>query len=83
MNKLPLILIGGGGHCRSCIDVINLERKYAIQGILDNNETIGAVVNGYPILGNDELINQFAEKNYFFLNTKKTYKKNITLKSCS
>jgi sugar O-acyltransferase (sialic acid O-acetyltransferase NeuD family) len=69
MNKIPLILIGGGGHCRSCIDVINLEGKYAIEGILDNNETNGAFVNGYPILGNDELINQFAERNYYFLIT--------------
>jgi hypothetical protein len=28
-----LILIGGGGHCKSCIDVIELETKYAIAGI--------------------------------------------------
>jgi sugar O-acyltransferase (sialic acid O-acetyltransferase NeuD family) len=69
MNKIPLILIGGGGHCNSCIDVINLEGKYVIEGILDNNEKKGKLLNGYSILGNDELIVELAEKKYHFLIT--------------
>lgn len=68
MNKLPLILIGGGGHCRSCIDVIELEARYSIEGILDK-EKVGQQVYGYTILGNDELIDEFAAKKYHFLIT--------------
>ena len=34
MNQ-KLILIGGGGHCRYCIDVIEQEGKYQICGIED------------------------------------------------
>ena len=30
-----IILIGGGGHCKSCIDVIESEKKYTIKGILE------------------------------------------------
>ena len=30
-----IILIGGGGHCKSCIDVIESEKKYKIQGIFE------------------------------------------------
>ena len=38
-NK-KLILIGGGGHCKACIDVIELENKYKIMGILDSPKNI-------------------------------------------
>jgi sugar O-acyltransferase (sialic acid O-acetyltransferase NeuD family) len=69
MNKLPLILIGGGGHCRSCIDVIDLEGKYTIEGILDAKEIPGQKIDGYPVLGNDELVEDLAEKGNHFLIT--------------
>ncbi len=64
-----IILIGGGGHCRSCIDVIKLENKYSIEGILDAEEQIGNMIDGYPILGNDERIDEFVEKGFHFLIT--------------
>ena len=32
-----IVLIGGGGHCKSCIDVIEMEKKYKILGLVDNN----------------------------------------------
>ena len=69
MNKIPLILVGGGGHCRSCIDVIELEAKYSVKGILDNKEKPGDLVEGYSILGNDELIDELSEKGHHFLIT--------------
>jgi len=33
--KKELILIGGGGHCTACIDVIEQEGRFAIAGIVD------------------------------------------------
>lgn len=54
--KPKLLLIGGGGHCRSLIDVIEAEGKYEIGGILDVPERIGENVFGYKIIGsNDDL----------------------------
>ncbi len=54
--KPKLLLIGGGGHCRSLIDVIETERKFEIGGILDTCERIGEKVLGYDIIGsNDDL----------------------------
>ena len=35
--KKNIILIGGGGHCKSCIDVIEAEDKFEIAGIVDND----------------------------------------------
>lgn len=69
MNKIPLILIGGGGHCMACIDVIELEDKYVIEGILDKEEMIGRTVLGYPVIGTDTLVADLVKKNFHFLIT--------------
>lgn len=52
----PLLLIGGGGHCRSCIDVIETAGRFEIAGIIDFNETSDAAGLGYPWLGNDDAL---------------------------
>ena len=51
--KSDLILIGGGGHCRACIDVIRLEDRFRIAGILDRLEKKGGEVDGSPVFGTD------------------------------
>jgi len=53
MTKPSLILIGGGGHCKSCIDVIEQENKFLIAGIVDINRFKSELL-GYPLLGNDD-----------------------------
>jgi len=49
-----IILIGGGGHCHSVIDVIELEGKYRILGIIDKAELIGERILGYKFIGSDQ-----------------------------
>ena len=34
-----IVLIGGGGHCKSCIEVINSDGRYRIEGVVDNQYT--------------------------------------------
>jgi len=54
MDKPKIILVGGGGHCRSCIDVIEMENRFQIAGIIERPEGAhGGKIVGYPILGND------------------------------
>jgi sugar O-acyltransferase (sialic acid O-acetyltransferase NeuD family) len=64
------MLIGGGGHCKSCIDVIQAEGRFEIVGIVENsayklseldkgsrfrgNEKEGFGVLGYPVIGTDD-----------------------------
>ena len=48
-----IILIGGGGHCRSVIDVIEQEGRFKIVGIIDKPELLETDVLGYPVIGND------------------------------
>ncbi len=50
----PILLIGGGGHCRACIDVIESAGGYQIVGILQPEADGRAPVLGYPVLGSDE-----------------------------
>jgi sugar O-acyltransferase (sialic acid O-acetyltransferase NeuD family) len=54
MRRGDLVLVGGGGHCRSVIDVIEQEGKYHILGLLDLPEKAGQDVFGYPFIGCDE-----------------------------
>lgn len=57
--KPNILLIGGGGHCKSVIDVIELENKYKIAGIIDKKELIGEKVLGYKIIGCDNDLKLF------------------------
>jgi sugar O-acyltransferase (sialic acid O-acetyltransferase NeuD family) len=50
----PLMLIGSGGHCRSCIDVIETTKSYEVFGIVAQIGVERSPVLGYPILGTDE-----------------------------
>ncbi len=52
-NKKEILLIGGGGHCKSCIEAIESTNLYSIAGIIDSPEKLGTFVLGYPIIGND------------------------------
>ncbi len=52
-TKDKILLIGGGGHCRSCIDVIEQEGKFQIVGIVDLPEKLNQSVLGYSVIGTD------------------------------
>jgi sugar O-acyltransferase (sialic acid O-acetyltransferase NeuD family) len=67
--KKKLILVGGGGHCKSCIDVIDQLDTFEIEGILDVAEKVGQTIMGYPIIGTDDMIDSYAEKGFSFLIT--------------
>ncbi|MCC8062420.1 MAG: acetyltransferase [Rikenellaceae bacterium] len=58
MNEI--ILVGGGGHCKSVIEAAESVRcpdgtpAYRIAGILDTLDKVGADVLGYPVIGTDD-----------------------------
>jgi sugar O-acyltransferase (sialic acid O-acetyltransferase NeuD family) len=49
-----IVLLGGGGHCHSVIDVIEQENKYQIIGIVDKKELIGNDVLDYKVIASDD-----------------------------
>ena len=64
-----IILIGGGGHCRSVIDVIEQEGRFKIVGIVDRPELLGTDVLGYSVIGNDANLESLAKKHTYALVT--------------
>jgi len=57
-----IILIGGGGHCKSVIDVIEQEKKYKIYGIVDKPKFLGTKILGYKVIGSDLDLEYLAKK---------------------
>ena len=73
-----IILLGGGGHCRACIDVIEAEGKFSITGILERPDAVTRgyqksyekpSVLDYPVIGTDEEIPVYAADKTAFLIT--------------
>ena len=64
-----LILIGGGGHCQSVIEVVEATRQYEIVGVVDQAPKVGEYVSGYEIVGTDDQLNQFVHPEVHFLVT--------------
>ncbi len=62
MSKENIILIGGGGHCHSVIDVLEQENKYNILGIIDLPKFKGEKVLGYSVIGSDDDLEQLRKK---------------------
>lgn len=58
MKKDAILLIGGGGHCKSVIDVIEQENRFEIAGIIDVEEKVGTEVLGYKVIASDESLEQ-------------------------
>ena len=56
-----IILICGGGHCKSVIDVIEQESQFVIVGIVDKPELVGTDVLGYPVIGSDADLESLAK----------------------
>lgn len=67
MNKI--ILIGGGGHCKSAIDVIEHEAKFEIAGIIDKPENLDTKVLGYSVIGDDSDLEDLSKKYHYALIT--------------
>ena len=65
--KDPLILIGGGGHCKSVIEVAE-SAGYEIKGILDMPDEVGKeVLPGHKVIGTDDEIPQYVEECDFIM----------------
>ncbi|MCP4139323.1 MAG: acetyltransferase [Chloroflexi bacterium] len=61
-----ILILGAGGHAKVIVDIIELEAKYNVVGILDQDPKIIEPILGYPLLGKEEnlpkLIKEYAIK---------------------
>lgn len=79
--KKEIILIGGGGHCKSVIDVIEAENRFKIAGIVDLKEKLGEKILGYEIIGTDGDLEKLCKTyEYFFITIGHIYQNKIRKK---
>ncbi|HEY8101585.1 MAG TPA: acetyltransferase [Burkholderiaceae bacterium] len=61
MSKPSLILIGAGGHARSCIDVIEQQCRYQIAGLVGLPNQMHAQQLDYSVIGADSDLPELAK----------------------
>lgn len=61
-----LILIGGGGHCKSVIEAAE-SAGYHIMGVLDMPEDVGKGILSTKVIGTDDDIPQYVDKAEFVI----------------
>lgn len=61
-----LILVGGGGHCKSVIEAIESSGR-EVAGILDIAQNVGNYILGYEILGTDDDILKYVNEYEFVI----------------
>lgn len=49
-----IVVIGGGGHAKVIIDIIERERKYQIAGVVDDGKEKGTEIFGYKVIGQSD-----------------------------
>ena len=67
--KEEIVLVGAGGHCLACIDVIEQTGAFRIAGLIDTPQRLGDRLLGYPILATDADLPTLAGKGQAFLVT--------------
>lgn len=60
----PLILVGGGGHCKSVIEAAE-STGYNILGVLDLSENVGKRILSATVIGTDDDIPYYVDKASF------------------
>lgn len=65
MNK-KLLLVGGGGHCKSVLDSLLAMNSYAEVGIIDKKENVGKFILGIPAIGCDDNLLELYQKGYTY-----------------
>ena len=69
MTKTNLILIGAGGHSRSCIDVIEQQGQYKIVGLIGTPDEIHSQHLGYAVIGTDRDLQELSKTYQYALIT--------------
>jgi hypothetical protein len=62
MKRRELIVIGAGGHSRSCIDTIEREGKHKIAGLVGLSQQVGSSQFGYEVLATDSELDELARQ---------------------
>lgn len=66
--SLPVLVLGGGGHAKVLIEAL-LVNSAVIAGIVDSDPQLaGTLVLGIPVLGGDDIVNDFPHEEILLVN---------------
>lgn len=54
-----VIVIGGGGHAKVVVDILQQQKTFTVVGIIDKQERIGQYMADIPIIGDDSGLEAF------------------------
>lgn len=63
MNR-KIVLMGGGGHCKSVLDTLLQSNDYDDVVITDNNIPKGTKIFGCNVVGNDDILSELLKNGY-------------------
>jgi len=62
IKENSIIIIGGGGHAKTCIDILLQTKEYEILGILDPKLKVGDIISGIKVLGDNSYLNELVKR---------------------
>lgn len=60
--KIPILLIGGGGHALSLIDVIEATDEFKVKGLVEAVDSDNTELVGYEVVGSDNQLEPLIQK---------------------
>ncbi len=66
-KRKQILLVGAGGHARSCIEAILSTSEWAVGGVVGRAEEVGSEILGVPVVGCDDDLSTLREKYDFAL----------------
>ena len=54
MIKKKIVIYGAGGHAKSCIEVIESQKKFKIIGLIGKRHELNKKILGYKVIGTDK-----------------------------
>ncbi len=58
INEESILVLGGGGHAKMCIEILKHSKSYKIVGIVDSKLPINSTVLDITVLGRDNIIDE-------------------------
>ncbi len=62
INEKSILIFGGGGHSKMCIEILKQTKTHEIIGVTDRKLPINSLVLGIPILGSEAIIDHLIQK---------------------
>ena len=57
-SENSIVIIGGGGHAKTCIDILKMNKNFEIVGIIDSKITPGEEIMGIEVIGDNSILSK-------------------------